>query len=78
MKILTHDWTMEVGPLVQRADALNGIRIGALGSIEQEVVSTAGAVGGSISAIVTPGVSTERHHQVTLAVQLGVIRNVLS
>mgnify|MGYP001793839868 CR=1 FL=1 len=34
-------------------------RIGALGSVEQEVVSAALTVGASISAIVTPGVSTE-------------------
>ena len=55
--VLTHDWSMEVGSLVQRVDALNGTRVGALGSIEQEVVSAAGAVGASIGAIVTPGVS---------------------
>ena len=69
---------MEVGPLVQRVDALDGTRVGALGSIEQEVVSAALAVGASVGAIVTPGVGAERHHQVTLAVQLVVSRNVLS
>ena len=75
--ILTHDWSMEVGPLVQRVDALDSTRIGAFGSIEEKVVSTALAVHISISAIVTPGVGAKRHHQVTLAVQLVVSRNVL-
>ena len=69
---------MEVGPLIQRVDALDGTRVEALDSVEQEVVSTTGAVGVSIGTIVTPRTSAERHHQVTLAVQLVVSRNVLS
>ena len=52
--LLTHDWSMEVGLLVERIDALNGARDRALGSVEQEVVSTALAVDASICAIVAP------------------------
>ena len=75
--ILTHDWTMDASLFIQRVDALDGTRAGALGSVKQEVVSAAGAVGVSIGAIVTPGVSAERHHQVALIVQLFVICNIL-
>ena len=56
MTTLTHDWTMEASLFVQRVDALDGTRAGALNSVEQEVVSTPGAVGNSIGAI-TPGIS---------------------
>ena len=55
--LLTHDWSMEVGLLVERIDALNGARDRALGSVEQEVVSTALAVDASICAIVAPWIS---------------------
>ena len=41
-------------------------------------MSTAGAVGVSVGAIVTPRNSAERDHQVALVVQLGVICNILS
>ena len=47
---------MEASIFIQRVDALDGTRAGALNSVEQEVVSTAGAVGHSIGAI-TPGIS---------------------
>ena len=63
---------MEVGLLVERVDALDGARVGALGSVEQEVVSTALTVVVGVCSVVTPGVSTERHHQVTLTVQFTV------